>query len=100
MALTMLFPFFFSLLQLLAGVCVGEVLGDDPINLQTKFYTNPYPIAKWTDNKVIIALAQKAQCMSYISFEETPLQSLASCELYCFMNGAYNTWDVSNLFDE
>lgn len=99
MALTMILPSFLSLLHLLAGVCIAEVEGDDPINLETKIYTNPYPIANWTDNKVIVALAQKAQCMSYIGVEETPLQSLASCELYCSMNGACNTWDVSILFD-
>lgn len=100
MALVILVSLLFGLLHLLAGVCVGEVVGDDPIDLQTRIYINPYPIAKWTDNKVIIALSQKAQCMSYTDIDETPLQSLASCELHCFLNGSYNTWDVSTLLND
>lgn len=96
MALMALLSFLFGLLNLLVGVCVGEVVGDDPIDLQTRIYINPYPIANWTEGRVIVALANKAQCMSYTGIDETPLQSLASCELHCFLNGSYNTWDVSN----
>lgn len=32
--------------------------------------------------------------MSSLAFDDDPLESLASCELYC---GAYNTWDASIL---
>jgi hypothetical protein len=91
---TMFLPFFFSLLHLLAGVCVGYVLGDDPIAMETRLYTNPYPIANWTDSRVIIALAQAGQCRSYLGIDEIPLESLASCELHCSKD-YYNTWDVS-----
>lgn len=92
----MIVHFVFSLLHLLAGVCIGEVVGDDPFDLQTRIYINPYPIANWTGNRVIIALAQKGQCMSYVDVEEPLLESLASCELYC-SKSYYNAWDVSDL---
>ncbi|KAG8163390.1 hypothetical protein KVR01_006687 [Diaporthe batatas] len=98
MALIILLPLFLNLLHLFAGVCFGRVDGDDPINLEMRVFTNPYlPVNStfdnWSTHKVILALAEKGQCMSYTTFEASPLQSLASCELYCFMNGGFNTWD-------
>ncbi|POS74372.1 hypothetical protein DHEL01_v207237 [Diaporthe helianthi] len=98
MALPVLFPLLLSLLHMFAGVCFGRVEGDDPVNVETRVFINPYlpinsTIDNWSIHKVILALAEKGQCMSYITFEGRPLESLASCELYCFMNGGYNTWD-------
>lgn len=101
MAMIMILPLLVSVLHLFAGVCFGRVEGDDPINLETRVFIQPYlavgsTFDNWSTHKVILALAEKGQCMSYITFEGSPLQSLASCELYCFMmNGGYNTWDVS-----
>lgn len=91
----MLLPVFLGLLHLLAGVCDADVIDDDLMNLQAFIYTNPYPDARPYDCSVIAALATKGQCMSYIGFDETPLESLASCELYCYETAYANTWDVS-----
>ncbi|KAG6368321.1 hypothetical protein INS49_002526 [Diaporthe citri] len=93
MALAMLLAVFLGVLHLLAGVCDADVVDDDLMNLQAFIYTNPYPIAKPYDCSVIAALATKGQCMSYIGTDENPLESLASCELYCYETAYANTWD-------
>lgn len=91
----MLLTIFLGLLHLLVGVCHADVVDDDLGTLQAFIYTNPYPIPKPYDCMVIVALATKGQCMSYIGVEEAPLESLASCELYCYETAFANTWDVS-----
>lgn len=95
MALKMLLAFLLGLLSLLAGVCDATFNEDDWMTLEPQIYTNPYPIPKPYDCNVILALSTKAQCMSYIGLEENPLESLASCELYCYETAYANTWDVS-----
>lgn len=95
MAFTMLLTFFFGLLHLLVDVCGADGADGDLPNLKAIFYTNPYPIAKPYNCKVIATLAAQGQCMSYMGIEETPLESLASCELYCYEAHYANTWDVS-----
>lgn len=94
----MLLTFFFGLLHLLVGVCGTDGADGDLPNLKAIFYTNPYPIAKPYNCKVIATLAAQGQCMSYMGIEETPLESLASCELYCYEAHYANTWDVSTPF--
>lgn len=95
MALTMLLMLFVGLLHLFAGVCDADTVDDGLLNLAPFIYTNAYPIAKPYDCMVIVTLAAKGECMSYIGLDKTPLESLASCELYCWENGYYNTWGVS-----
>lgn len=95
MALTMLLTVFLGALHLLAGVCDADTVDDDLMNLKAFIYTNPYPLARPYDCSVIAALSTKGQCMSYIGLDETPLESLASCELYCYETAYANTWDVS-----
>lgn len=95
MGLMMLLTFFLGLLHLWTGVCDADVVDDDLLNPTTFIYTNPYPIAKPYDCRVIAALATKGQCMSYIGIERPPSESLASCELYCWETFYANTWDVS-----
>lgn len=95
MALSTLLTVFLGLLHLLAGVCGADVVDDDLMNPQISIYTNPYPKTRPYDCSVIAALSTKGQCMSYIGFDETPLESLASCELYCYETAYANTWDVS-----
>ncbi|KAI7774969.1 hypothetical protein LA080_007522 [Diaporthe eres] len=93
MALTMLVTIFLGVLHLLASVCDADAVDDDLMNLTAFIYTNPYPLARPYDCSVIAALSTKGQCMSYIGLEETPLESLASCELYCYETAYANTWD-------
>lgn len=95
MTLKVLLAFFLGLLSLSVGVCDATLNEDDWMDLQPYIYTNPYPTPKPYDCRVILALATKGQCMSYIGLEETPLESLASCELYCYQTAYANTWDVS-----
>lgn len=98
MALTVLLTFIAGLLHLLAGVCDADTVDDDLLNLESFIYTNRYPVAKPYDSRVIVTLAAKGECMSYIGLDEAPLESLASCELHCWGTGYYNTWDVSTIF--
>lgn len=94
MALKVLLAFLLGLLNHLAGVCHATFNEDDWMDLKAHIYTNPYRIPKPYDCNVILALATKGQCMSYIGLEENPLESLASCELYCYETAYANTWDV------
>ncbi|KAK2597264.1 hypothetical protein N8I77_013124 [Diaporthe amygdali] len=87
----MLFTFLLGLLHLWAGVCDADVSMDDfkPVPF---IYSNDYLAANSSDNKVIIVLAKKGQCMSYFGFANATLEGLASCELFC-NPPQYNTWD-------
>ncbi|KKY31335.1 hypothetical protein UCDDA912_g08679 [Diaporthe ampelina] len=101
MALTVLLTFIAGLLYLLAGVCDADTVDDDLLNLESFIYTNRYPVAKPYDSRVIVTLAAKGECMSYIGLDEAPLESLASCELHCWGTGYYNTWDcIAPVIDE
>lgn len=91
----MLFTFLLGLLHLWAGVCDADVSMDE-FNPVPFTYSNDYLAANSSDNKVIIALAKKGQCMSYFGFANATLEGLASCELFC-NPPQYNTWDVSTL---
>lgn len=102
MAVTTLFAFFLGLLHLWVGICGADDPGGEFFNENAFIYANPYLPANSTDNKVIIALASKEQCMSYIGSRDldptgVDPKELAACELHC--NGfPYDTWAVSFWF--
>ncbi|KAI3394990.1 hypothetical protein diail_1879 [Diaporthe ilicicola] len=91
MDVTTLLTFLLGLLHLSVGISRADAPDQDGILTTAFIYDHPYMVNS-TDNKVIISLAGKGQCMSPVGFTETTAKGLASCELYCD-TVPYNTWD-------
>ncbi|KAL1873515.1 hypothetical protein Daus18300_003878 [Diaporthe australafricana] len=96
MAVTTLFAFLLGLLHLWVGICGADDLGGEFFNEKAFIYDNPYLAINSTDNKVIVDLASKGKCMSYIGTADldptgADPKELAACELYC-AKYPFDTW--------